>query len=163
MVESRWLSSTGVPLELRAELPWSDLGLAPGVQAWWSRGPWWGSLQGSATWQPGSAPEQGLAWLEAGHQGDALRVSGGVLALQEADVGNQLSARIAWQLPLGADRWQPRARARWSIADAAFVERHLGLYFASRCDCLGFEVGATWAEDREWPDFGLRVDLGRGG
>ncbi len=161
-LESRWLSAVGVPLEIRAELPWSDLGLAPGVQAWWSRGPWWGSLQGAATWRPGGTPEQGLAWLEAGHQGDALRVSGGVLALQEEDAGDQLSARIAWRLPLGSDRWEPRARARWSLADAAFVERHLGLYFASRCDCLGLELGATWAEDREWPDLGLRVDLGRG-
>ena len=162
-VESRWLSTTGVPMELRAELPWSDLGLAPGLRAWWGRGPWWGSLQGSATWQPGTAPVKGLAWLEAGHRGEALRVSGGVLALQEAEVADQLSARIAWLLPVGADRWQPRAQARWSIADAAFVERHLGLHFASRCDCLGVELGATWAEDREWPDFGLRVDLGRGG
>jgi hypothetical protein len=160
-LESRWLSPHGVPLHLRADLPWSDLGLAPGLQAWWGRGPWWGRLQGSAAWLPGAPMDGGLAWLEAGHSTEGLRISAGALGLQEAAHAGQLSARVAWRLPLGADRWEPRARVRWAPTDAVFVERHLGLYFASRCDCLGLELGVTWAEDRGMPDLGMRVDLGR--
>lgn len=160
-VESRWLSSTAVPLSLRAELPWTEDGLAPHVQAWWSSGPWWGSVLGSASWRPGADPSDALAWVEGGRRSEALRVSLGFAALQELREVDQLTGRLAWRLPLGADRWEPRARARWSLADAAFLERHLGLYFASRCDCLGVELGATWSEDRAWPDLGLRLDLGR--
>ncbi len=160
-VESRWLSATAVPVHVRAVLPWSDEGLAPTAVGWWSDGPWWGRVQGSARWQPGSEPSDGLAWVEAGRRSELFSAAVGVIALQdEASVG-QLSARAAWQLPLGADRWEPRARVRWAMADARFVEQHLGLYFASRCDCLGLELGATWAEDRETPSFGMRVDLGR--
>ncbi len=160
-VESRWLSSTAAPIHLRLEAPWSDEGLAPRAQAWWSEGPWWGSLQASGRWQPGDAPNGGFAWLEAGRRAEALSVAAGWVAVQDAGDADQISARLAWRLPLGADRWEPRARARWSLADAAFVEQHLGLYFASRCDCLGVELGATWAEDREWPTMGVRLDLGR--
>ncbi len=160
-VESRWLSSTAVPITLRAELPWSDLGLTPALQAWWRQGPWWGRLQGSATLPAGEPVQDGLAWLEAGRQTEVLTVAAGVLVLQEAEPAGQLSARAAWQLPWGADRWEPRARARWSVADGAFVEQQLGLYYASRCDCLGLEIGATWAEDRDAPTLGMRVDLGR--
>jgi hypothetical protein len=120
-----------------------------------------GRLQGSADWQPGAPLEQGLAWLEAGRSGQALRASVGLLELQQTQRASQLSARMAWQLPWGADRWEPRARVRWALDDGAFVERHLGLYFASRCRCLGLELGASWAEDRPLPDLGLRVDLGR--
>jgi hypothetical protein len=160
-LESRWLSASGVPLHLSAELPLSERGLVPGLQAWWGHGPWWGRLQGSADWQPGAPLEQGLAWLEAGRSGQALRASVGLLELQQTQRASQLSARMAWQLPWGADRWEPRARVRWALDDGAFVERHLGLYFASRCRCLGLELGASWAEDRPLPDLGLRVDLGR--
>lgn len=160
-LDSRWLSVAGIPLHLRAEVPWSDLGWVPSLQAWWRRGPWWGRLQGSASLPAGEPARDGLAWLEAGHQTDVLTVAAGVLALQEVQEAGQLSGRLAWQLPLGADRWEPRASARWSLSDASFVERQLGLYFASRCNCLGIEVGATWAEDREGPTLGLRLDMGR--
>ena len=160
-VDSLWLSTTAVPLHLRAELPISELGLVPSAQAWWGRGAWWGRLQGSATVEPGAALSDGLAWLEAGRRGEVLSVAAGVLALQEAQDAGQLSARGSWRLPWGADRWEPSVRARWSMAEASFVERHLGMYFASRCDCLGVELGAIWAEDRQQPSLGLRVDLGR--
>ncbi len=160
-VESRWLASSSVPVHLRADLPVTDEGLAPGLLAWWSRGPWWGRVQGSAHWEPSSGLAEGLAWVEAGRRTEAFRVALGVAGLQQAEESSQLTGRFGWRLPLGADRWEPRARARWSIEDRAFVEQHLGLYFASRCDCLGVEVNASWAEDRGWPDLGLRLDLGR--
>ncbi len=160
-VQSRWIGRAGVPVHAQAALPWSDEGLAPSATARWSEGPWWGQLQGSARWQPGDAPSDAFAWLEAGRRTEVLTVAAGVVAIQEASAADQLSARLAWQLPWGADRWEPRARARWSLDDAAFVEQHLGLYFASRCRCLGIEAGASWAEDRDLPTFGMRVDLGR--
>ncbi len=160
-LDSRWLSRATAPIHLRLEAPWSDEGLAPRAQAWWSEGPWWGSLQASGRWQPGDQAAEGFAWLEAGRRAEALSVAVGWVSLQQTREANQLSARLAWRLPLGADRWEPRARARWSIADATFVEQQLGLYFASRCDCLGVELGASWAEDREWPTLGMRLDLGR--
>ena len=157
---SRWLSAAGVPLELRAELPWSAEGLAPSAEARWRRGAWWGRAQSSLRWRPGSDPEAGLLFVEAGRSGEALSASAGVLGLQGAAEQGQLAARLAWRLHWGKDAWEPRGRLRLSLADGHPVEGQAGLRFASRCGCLGIEVLGTWAEDRALPELGLRFDLG---
>ena len=32
------------------------------------------------------------------------------------------------------------------------------LRYASPCDCLDLQLGATWSNDREWPIIAIQVD-----
>jgi len=160
-LQSRWLTHGAMPFQLDASLPISDQGLLPRAEAWLGQGPWWGSLLAGGDWQQDQGFGEGLLRAAVGLRGDPGSLSLGALRLQEEAASGQLQVGASWALPLGQDRWVPRASARWSPEDAVFVERHLGLAFSSRCDCLGVSLGATWAEDRSWPDLGLQLSAGR--
>jgi hypothetical protein len=99
--------------------------------------------------------------LEAGRHGESLDTSLGLIALQDSRDAAQATARLAWRLPWGADSWRPRVGARFSLRDGQPIAGEVGLTFASRCGCLGMDLGATLAEDLEWPGVRLGVSFGR--
>ncbi|MFH1464452.1 MAG: hypothetical protein ABIO70_08695 [Pseudomonadota bacterium] len=160
-VESRWLTSQGVPMHLRAAVPWTDAGLQPALQAWGRRGAWWGRAMVRTVWAPGGGVSDGVAWLDAGRDGEALDLAAGLLMLQDTADASQATGRLAWRLPWGADTWRPRIGARLSLDDGQLIEEQVGLSFDSRCGCLGIDVAATFAEDLAWPGVKVGLSFGR--
>ncbi len=157
---SRWLAQRALPLQLSLDLPWTARGFEPQLLGWLKRGHWWGQVATGSRWNADESWQESVGLVSLGRDDGVRAVSLGAAGLQGIADANQLTGRFSWRLAIAGDQWIPSLRLRWSLDDASFVERKLGLGYVSRCDCLGLNLSAAWAEDRQWPDLALRFDIG---
>ena len=153
IVESRWWSSK-VGVTLTAGAPWQADGPGWTGRARGSAGPW------SLMLQSDGLVDEELTALSGGRVGYGdevweLWLGGWTMRGQEAlDQGRG-----------GAAVWLPGSRGRWRPEVAliatpeALQEARMGLGWSSSCGCLTVTGKAAIAEDRDWPQLGVELQL----
>ena len=156
---SRWLSSTGVPVQLDVSVPTDGEAWAPLGRAWVQSGSYWASVAGEVSYlDPLARSLTAGGGFDDGHKGFTFRAIAADTTEDDAALA-QVSGATWWTLNAGGDRWTPSAHLRADLQEQTLLEQGVGLRFRTRCNCLDVSTVASWSEDRIWPEVFVSIDI----